>query len=172
MQARGMRTSPGMHLVNLRWMPWRRLLVACPVLLFAIGAPLAWCADTALRAADSERGPTDALTSTPGNPQRGRSAVLDPDRGDCTICHEMPLPQRQFHGNIGPSLVGIATRLDPGEIRSRIVDPKRVDPSTLMPSYFSVEGRHRVDPQFSGRSILTAQEVEDVVAYLMTLTSP
>ena len=132
-------------------------------LLSAFAATSAPCSELRLN---------EPLTDTPGDPQRGRSIVLDRDRGDCTICHEMPLPQREFHGNLGPSLFGVATRLDGGEIRLRIVDPKRVNPATMMPSYFGAEGLHRVAPEFRGRSILSAQEVDDVVAYLMTLSVP
>ena len=113
----------------------------------------------------------DPLTDEPGNPENGRAIVLDPDRGDCTICHDMPLANREFHGNLGPTLAGIGSRRSPAEVRLRIVDPKRMNPATTMPSYLAVEGLHRIDPELRGRSILTPQEIEDVVAFLMTLNA-
>lgn len=114
---------------------------------------------------------TDPLTDEPGNPENGRAIVLDPDRGDCTICHDMPLANREFHGNLGPTLAGVGSRRSAAEVRLRLVDPKRANPATTMPSYLAAEGLHRVDAELRGRSILTPQEIEDVVAFLMTLNA-
>jgi sulfur-oxidizing protein SoxX len=74
-----------------------------------------------------------------------------------------------MQGTIGPDLAGVADRLSEGQIRLRIVDPARLDPDTVMPSYYVVEGRSRVGSAWRGRPVLTAEEVEDVVAFLMTL---
>ncbi len=115
-----------------------------------------------------ELGLADPLTDEPGDVDRGRTVVLDPQRGDCTSCHDMALANRELHGNLGPTLDGIASRRSRAEIRLQIVDPKRVNPATTMPSYFAVEGLHRVALAFRGRSILSSQEIEDVVAFLMT----
>jgi sulfur-oxidizing protein SoxX len=109
------------------------------------------------------------LTDQPGDATRGRRIVLDRDRGDCTICHAMPLPQRQFHGTIGPPLDGAGSRYTAAELRLRVVDPKVLNPATLMPAYYNVTGLHRVLERYRHQPILTAQEVEDVVAYLATL---
>ena len=111
------------------------------------------------------------LTNQPGDPERGRRVVLDRDRGDCTICHAMPLPQREFHGTLGPPLDGVARRTTSGVLRLRLVDPKALNPSTIMPAYYKVEGLHRVLDRYSGKPILTAPQIEDVVAYLLTLTN-
>jgi sulfur-oxidizing protein SoxX len=111
------------------------------------------------------------LTDEPGDPQRGRRIVLDRDGGDCTICHAMPLPQRQFHGTVGPPLDGIGGRYSAGELRLRLVDPKAFNPDTIMPAYYKIEGLRRVLERYRGKPMLTAQQVEDVVAYLLTLTS-
>jgi L-cysteine S-thiosulfotransferase len=111
------------------------------------------------------------LTDEPGDPERGRRLVLDREGGDCTICHAMPLPQRQFHGTVGPPLDGIGGRYSSGELRLRLVDPKALNPETIMPAYYKVEGLHRVLERYHGKPMLTAQQVEDVVAYLLTLTS-
>jgi sulfur-oxidizing protein SoxX len=110
------------------------------------------------------------LTAQPGEPERGRRVVLDRDGGDCLVCHAMPLPQRQFHGTVGPPLDGIGSRASAGVLRLRLVDPKAFNPATIMPAYYKVEGLHRVLERYRNRSILTAQQIEDVVAYLLTLT--
>jgi L-cysteine S-thiosulfotransferase len=111
----------------------------------------------------------EPLTDQPGDAERGRRIVLDREGGDCIICHVMPLPQRQFHGSIGPPLDGIGNRYTAGELRLRLVDPKAFNPDTIMPAYYRVEGLHRIHARYHGKPILTAQQIEDVVAYLLTL---
>jgi sulfur-oxidizing protein SoxX len=111
----------------------------------------------------------EPLTDQPGAAERGRRLVLDREGGDCSICHAMPLPQRQFHGTIGPPLDGVGSRYSAGELRLRVVDPKAFNPDTIMPAYYKVEGLHRILERYRGKPILTAQQVEDVVAYLLTL---
>ena len=81
----------------------------------------------------------------------------------------MPIPEQSFHGKVGPDLTGIAGRYSEGEIRLRVVDSKTLNPATIMPAFYRVEGLHRVAKNFAGKPILTAEQVEDVVAYLMTL---
>jgi L-cysteine S-thiosulfotransferase len=114
----------------------------------------------------------ESLTDQAGDPERGRRIVLDREGGDCIICHAMPLPQRQFHGTIGPPLDGVGERYTAGALRLRIVDPKVFNPETIMPAYYKVQGLYRVHERYRGTPILTAQQVEDVVAYLLTLKSP
>jgi sulfur-oxidizing protein SoxX len=114
----------------------------------------------------------EPLTDLPGEAERGRRVVQDRDGGDCLICHAMPLPQRQFHGTIGPPLDDVGSRYSAGVLRLRLVDPKAVNPHTIMPAYHRVEGFHRVHERYGGKPILTAQQIEDVVAYLLTLQSP
>ena len=72
-------------------------------------------------------------------------------------------------GTIGPPLAGVGTRLTPGQLRLRIVDPTRVSRDAVMPAYFRIDGIDGVEQNYRGRTILTAQQVEDVVAYLATL---
>jgi L-cysteine S-thiosulfotransferase len=114
----------------------------------------------------------EPLTDQAGDAERGRRIVLDREGGDCFICHAMPLPQRQFHGTVGPPLDGVGSRYPAGELRLRLVDPKAFNPETIMPAYYKVEGLHRVLARYRGQPILTAQQVEDVVAYLLTLQAP
>jgi len=111
----------------------------------------------------------EPLTNQPGDPERGRHVVLDREGGDCIVCHPMPLPQRQFHGTIGLPLDGVGSRYTAGALRLRLVDPKVINPQTIMPAYYKVEGLHRVLDRYGGKPILTAQQIEDVVAYLLTL---
>jgi L-cysteine S-thiosulfotransferase len=114
----------------------------------------------------------EPLTDQPGDPERGRRIVLDREGGDCIICHAMPLPQRQFHGTIGPPLDSVGERYTAGELRLRLVDPKAFNPDTIMPAYYRVERLHRVRERYRGTPILTSQQIEDVVAYLLTLKAP
>ncbi|MGE0682063.1 MAG: sulfur oxidation c-type cytochrome SoxX [Candidatus Binatia bacterium] len=109
------------------------------------------------------------LTVQSGDAEHGRRIVRDRERGDCVVCHAMPLPDRQFHGTVGPPLDGIGSRYSVGELRLRLVDPKRINPQTVMPAYYKIEGLHQVAENYRGKPILTAQEIEDVVAYLLTL---
>lgn len=111
----------------------------------------------------------EPLTDQPGDPERGRRIALDREGGDCTICHAMPLPQRQFHGTIGPPLDGVGRRYTAGELRLRLVDPKRIMPESIMPAYYKIDGLQHVLERYQGKPILTAQQIEDVVAYLLTL---
>ncbi len=108
-----------------------------------------------------------SLTGKPGDPVNGRKLVVKP--GGCLSCHAMPIPEEADHGHIGPELDEVAGRLGEDEIRLRIVDPKLVNPDTIMPAFHRKDGLHRVAAKWQDKTILTAQEVEDVVAYLMTL---
>lgn len=109
------------------------------------------------------------LTNQPGDPERGRRIVLDRDRGDCVVCHALPLPERQFHGTVGPLLDGVGSRYTADALRLRLVDPKALNPQTTMPAYYKVEGLHQVLERYREKPILTAQEIEDVITYLLTL---
>jgi sulfur-oxidizing protein SoxX len=109
-----------------------------------------------------------SLTGAKGDPARGRAIVADRQVGLCLLCHSGPFPEERFQGNLAPDLRG-AARLSEGEIRLRIVDSARVNPQSIMPAYYRSEGLSRVAPAYRGRTIFTAEQVEDVVAYLMTL---
>jgi sulfur-oxidizing protein SoxX len=111
----------------------------------------------------------EPLTEEPGNPERGRKWAINRKLGNCLSCHQMPIPEEQFHGETGPALYGVGDVYDAGELRIRLVDPKILNPFSMMPSFHKVEGLHRVRKGFEGAPILTAQQVEDIVAYLMTL---
>ena len=109
-----------------------------------------------------------SLTGAKGDPQRGRAIVASRQVGLCLLCHSGPFPEERFQGNLAPDLRS-AGRLTEGEIRLRVVDPARANPKTIMPAYYRTEGLTRVAPSLRGKSILTAEQIEDVVAYLVTL---
>ena len=110
-----------------------------------------------------------SLTGKPGDPVNGKKVVIGRKKGNCLACHIMPIPEEQFHGLTGPDLNGVGDRMDEAELRMRIVDPKIIDSDTMMPSFYRTADLHRVLKKFQGKTILSPQEVEDVVAYLMTL---
>lgn len=110
-----------------------------------------------------------SLTGSNGDPARGRAIVVDRQVGLCLLCHSGPFPEQRFMGDLAPDLRGVGARLSAGQIRLRIADSSRVNPATIMPAYFKTEGLQRVAPAFRGKTILTAQQIEDVVAFLVTL---
>jgi len=109
-----------------------------------------------------------SLTGASGDPVRGRALVANRQVGLCLLCHSGPFPEERFQGNLAPDLKS-AARLSEGEIRARIVDPRRANPETIMPAYFDTGGLARVAPSFRGKTILTAEQIEDIVAYLVLL---
>ena len=111
-----------------------------------------------------------ALGGLTGDPDRGRAVVLDRRRGNCLICHAFPVAGEPFQGELGPAMAGVGSRLDAGQIRLRLIDQSRINPRTIMPPYYRTEGLANVAPEYRGRPALEAQEIEDVVAYLKTLT--
>jgi L-cysteine S-thiosulfotransferase len=111
------------------------------------------------------------LTTMPGDPQEGARVVVERHLGNCLSCHQIDvLRGEEFHGDVGPPLDGIAGRWDSATLRMIVVNPKKVfGEGTVMPAFYRVDGLNRVRPEFVGRPILTAQQVEDVVAFLTTL---
>jgi L-cysteine S-thiosulfotransferase len=110
-----------------------------------------------------------SLTGQPGDVARGRAIVANRTVGLCLLCHSGSFPEERFQGNLAPSLAGAGSRSTPGQLRLRLVDAARLNPDTIMPSYYRVDELVRVAKNFQGKTILTAQQIEDVVAYLATL---
>ena len=110
-----------------------------------------------------------SLTGQPGDAARGRAIVANRQVGLCLLCHSGPFPQERFQGNLAPSLAGSGARWSEGQLRLRIVDAARLNPATIMPPYYRTDGLHRVAKAFAGKTILSAAQVEDVVAFLATL---
>ncbi len=116
---------------------------------------------------DAVREPLGGLK---GDPERGRATVLDRRKGNCLICHAFPIADEPFQGDIGPPMAGVASRLSEGQIRLRLIDQSRINTETIMPPYYRVDGLNNVAAEYAGRPALDAQDIEDVVAYLMSLT--
>jgi sulfur-oxidizing protein SoxX len=110
-----------------------------------------------------------SLTGIGGDAVRGRSIILDRRQGACLLCHTGPFPEERFQGNLAPTLAGAGSRWSAGQLRLRLVDPTRLNPDTLMPPYYRVDDLSRVGSAWRGKPILTAQQIEDVVAFLLTL---
>ena len=109
------------------------------------------------------------LTGAPGDPARGRVIVTSRQRGLCLLCHSGPFPEERFQGDLAPSLAGVGSRLSEGQLRLRLVDSRKLDPDSIMPSYYRTDGLNRVGAAWRDKPVLTAEEIEDVVAYLKTL---
>ena len=110
-----------------------------------------------------------SLTGTKGDPARGRAIVVNRQGGLCLLCHTGPFPEEKFQGNLAPGLQGAGARWSEGQLRMRMVDSSRLNPDTIMPAYYRVDGLARVPPAVAGKPVLTAEQIEDVVAYLATL---
>lgn len=109
------------------------------------------------------------LPAEPGDAVRGRALVASRQAGLCLLCHTAPIPEERFQGNLAPNLAGVGARWSEGQLRLRIVDARRVNPQTIMPAYYRTDGLNRVGPAWKDKPLFTAQQVEDVVAYLATL---
>lgn len=146
-------------------------------LILALAAAIAGVPTGGLRADELvpfvilEGGIPDPLTGEPGDAERGMALVVNSDKGNCVICHAIPIPDvpEGAFGDVGPPLAGVADALSVPELRLRVVNPRLENAATIMPAYYRIAGLQRVADAYAGKPILTAQEVEDVVAYLTTL---
>jgi sulfur-oxidizing protein SoxX len=111
----------------------------------------------------------EPLTTVPGDAARGRAIVANRQVGLCLLCHTGPFPDERFQGNLAPDLGGAGSRWSAGQLRLRLVDSRRLNPRTLMPPYHRVGGLERVGNGWKDKPVLSAQQIEDVVAFLATL---
>ena len=110
----------------------------------------------------------EPLTGTPGDATRGRALILE-RTSTCILCHSGPFPEAKFQGDLAPSLAGAGHRWSEGQLRLRLVDASRLNPGTIMPSYYRIDGLDHVAPNWRDKPILSAGQIEDIVAYLATL---
>jgi L-cysteine S-thiosulfotransferase len=145
------------------------VFVACAAALFTGFGAVLWA--KALQAytivGDAIPAP---LTETSGDAARGRAIVLDRRLGACLLCHTGSFPEEMFQGTLAPDLSGAGSRWSAGQLRLRLVDAARLNSDTIMPSYYRVDGLTRVGSTWHGKPVLTAEQIEDVVAFLLTLT--
>jgi L-cysteine S-thiosulfotransferase len=146
---------------------WPRRVGLVMALALVSGVPAAWAETVRPFFVVGDAIP-ESLTGQPGNPQRGREIVVSRELGNCLLCHRMPIPEERFQGSIAQDLSKVGARLSGGQIRLRIVDASRLNPETIMPSYYQVEGLRRVLATYRGKPVLTPEQVEDVVAFLLT----
>lgn len=110
--------------------------------------------------------------AAPGDAVRGRAIVANRQLSLCLLCHTGPIPEERFQGNLAPDLRGAGQRWTADQLRDRIMDASRFNPDTIMPAYYQTDGLHRVAAAYKDKTILTAQQIEDVVAWLQTLKEP
>jgi sulfur-oxidizing protein SoxX len=109
-----------------------------------------------------------SLTGAPGDPARGRTTLIN-RQSTCILCHNGPFPEEKFQGDLAPNFAGSGSRWSEGQLRLRLVDASRLNDATIMPSYYRADGLTRVGPAWRGKPILSAEQIEDIVAYLVTL---
>lgn len=114
----------------------------------------------------------DSMPPTPSaqnaDVERGRKLVQNRQETGCVLCHT--IPGFKDGGEMGPNLAGLSQRMTPDQIRMRIADPRVLNPQTFMPAYFSTEGLHNVAKPLIGKTVLSEQSLEDIVAYLLEVT--
>lgn len=108
------------------------------------------------------------LCGLTGAPERGREIAAG-RKGNCLACHRMPIPEEKFHGDIGPPLFDTGRNMTAGELRLRLVDSTAINPDSVMPSFHRIDHLSGVRSDRRGQPILSAQQVEDVIAWLLTL---
>ncbi len=111
-----------------------------------------------------------ALTGVAGDAASGRKLFMNRKKGNCLACHvNSDMAEQTFHGEVGPELDGVADRWNTAELRGILVNSKNMFEGTIMPAFYRDSGYNRILKKFDGKTILSAQEVEDLLAYVMTL---
>ena len=163
-----------MHNLGTKRLRWKRLArskihIAGPWLAAAVLlAPCAASGQELRPYAITGDAITESLIGAPGDATRGRALVLE-RTSTCILCHSGPFPEEKFQGDLAPGLGGSGRRWSAGQLRLRLVDASHLNPATIMPSYYRVDGLERVAPAWRGKPILSAEQIEDMVAYLATL---
>ena len=111
------------------------------------------------------------LSAMPGNHQSGKHIFTDRELGHCVLCHSVSSLDVEFQGNIGPDLTAVALRLDKAELRFRIMDYSQVKDNVLMPPYYRLDNLNQVEASYRGKTILSGQQIEDIIAYLTSISN-
>jgi sulfur-oxidizing protein SoxX len=104
-----------------------------------------------------------------GDPARGAAIAASRSQGLCVLCHALPGQPAALAGTVGPPLAGVASRLDVAALRARLLEPERFNPDTVMPAYGRTDGLQQVAPAQRGKPLLSAAQIDDVLAWLVTL---
>ncbi|MBS1176352.1 MAG: putative cytochrome c, putative SoxX protein [Proteobacteria bacterium] len=131
--------------------------------------PLLLCAAAQAEPVVVGDGIPQPLSAMPGDAARGRAIVVSRQTGLCLLCHSAPIAEERFQGNLATDLAGAGARWSEAQLRLRLVDARRLNPESIMPAYYRVEGLQRVGEAWQGRTVLSAQQIEDVLAWLRTL---
>ena len=161
--------NPGFRPSRRKSLAKRTYRIAGPILAGALSALPGFAAAQELRsyAVIGEAIP-QSLTGMAGDATRGRALVVERS-STCILCHSGPFPEQKFQGDLAPDLAGSGSRWSEGQLRLRLVDASRLNAATIMPSYYRVDGLDRVGTAWRGKPILSAEQIEDIVAYLVTL---
>ena len=161
--------NPGSRPSRRKSLVRRTHRVSGPILAGALLALPGFAAAEELRsyAVTGDAIPT-SLTGAPGDAARGRALAVA-RTSTCILCHSGPFPEEKFQGDLAPSLAGAGSRWSEGQLRLRLVDASRLNAATIMPSYYRIDGLHRVGTAWRGKPILSAGQIEDMVAYLASL---
>ncbi|MGB0671100.1 MAG: sulfur oxidation c-type cytochrome SoxX [Rhodospirillales bacterium] len=148
-------------------------ILALGIGMAVAGGP-AWAADEPMKLVaykvTDDTAIKKSLTGNKGDAEKGKAVFVNRKQGNCLACHALTeLSDQPFHGEVAPSLDGVAGRYSEGELRLRVVNPKVINADTMMPAFYRVDGLTMVSKNFAGKPILTAEQVEDLVAYLTTL---
>ncbi len=113
---------------------------------------------------------TTSLTGVVGDPAKGKQWFVGRKLGNCLACHEnSDANEELFHGEVGPPLDGVADRWSEAELRGILANSKMMFENTIMPAFYNTTNPNRPLEKFAGKTILSAQQVEDILAYLLTL---
>ena len=134
-----------------------------------LAASVAGCATQATAPLVTADAIVTPLTATPGDASRGKAIVISRDGGHCILCHHVPVEEVKIFGNVAPALDGVGGRLSVAQLRQRVVDITAVNPDAVMPAFHRTRNLQRVARELREQPVLSAQQVEDVVAYLASL---
>ena len=118
---------------------------------------------------DSIPAPLIELTTDQASAASGQAVFVERDAGHCVLCHQVESLNAPFQGDLEPVLSDVGSRLSPGQIRFRLVDPSRLNPNTIMPSYYKTDHLRQLPDEYQGKPVLNAQQIEQLVVYLTSL---